>query len=256
MSILVPSLLLAAAAAHASQPPPPFAHVRQDVAVRLQALQEEFSKAESDFYQRLAKLGDGPEAQKLLGQSPLQAFLPRFRELAYDAAGSETGVTAWSRVFELGLGQARADEAREALDVLLADHLDSPQLQPLAGSLPYAGALLGDARVREALETIHAKATVLPVRAQAQFSLAGLLMRSAAAEDKARGREWFEDMLTRYAGADGDWAARAKGMLFELDHLQVGMLAPDFEAVDADGAKWKLSDYRGKVVIVDFWGFW
>ena len=46
------------------------------------------------------------------------------------------------------------------------------------------------------------------------------------------------------------------GMLYELEKLQIGMVAPDFETVDQDGVAWKLSDYRGKVVIVDFWGFW
>ena len=25
---------------------------------------------------------------------------------------------------------------------------------------------------------------------------------------------------------------------------------------DENGVSWKLSDYRGKVVVVDFWGFW
>jgi len=38
--------------------------------------------------------------------------------------------------------------------------------------------------------------------------------------------------------------------------LQVGYLAPDFEAVDMEGKRFKLSDYRGKVVALDFWGFW
>lgn len=256
MSILTLGLLLLAADPHAGLSAPATAHVRQDVAVRLQALQAEYSKAESDYFRRLQDQGDGPEAKQLLAQNPLPAFLERFRELAYEAAGTETGVTAWWRVFELGLRNGRGDEAREALDVLLADHLDSPQLRPLAGNLPYAESFLGAERVRSALETLHAKAAALPVRAEAQFSLAGLLMRSAEAADKARGRELFEDMLTRYAGAEEDWAARAQGMLFELDRLQVGMLAPDFEAVDADGVAWKLSDYEGKVVIVDFWGFW
>ena len=45
-------------------------------------------------------------------------------------------------------------------------------------------------------------------------------------------------------------------LLPELDHLQIGMHVPDFEAVDQDGVKFKLSDYAGKVVVVDFWGFW
>jgi hypothetical protein len=38
--------------------------------------------------------------------------------------------------------------------------------------------------------------------------------------------------------------------------LAVGKQAPDFTAKDADGVTFKLSDYRGKVVVLDFWGFW
>ena len=41
----------------------------------------------------------------------------------------------------------------------------------------------------------------------------------------------------------------------ELEHLQVGMSAPDFEAVDQNGVRFALSDYRGKVVLLDFWNF-
>ena len=50
--------------------------------------------------------------------------------------------------------------------------------------------------------------------------------------------------------------AAAESSLFELEHLQVGMKAPDFEAVDQGGEGFRLSDYGGKVVLVDFWGFW
>ena len=51
-------------------------------------------------------------------------------------------------------------------------------------------------------------------------------------------------------------AKQAEGALFEAKHLQVGKVAPDFSAVDQDGKPFKLSNYRGKVVVVDFWGFW
>jgi peroxiredoxin len=34
------------------------------------------------------------------------------------------------------------------------------------------------------------------------------------------------------------------------------MVAPEFEASDENGVKFKVSDYRGKVVVLDFWGFW
>jgi peroxiredoxin len=38
--------------------------------------------------------------------------------------------------------------------------------------------------------------------------------------------------------------------------LEVGNLAPEIEAEDIDGVKFKLSDYRGKVVLLDFWAKW
>ncbi len=36
----------------------------------------------------------------------------------------------------------------------------------------------------------------------------------------------------------------------------VGEEAPDIEGNDLDGKSFKLSDYRGKVVLLDFWGDW
>jgi len=38
--------------------------------------------------------------------------------------------------------------------------------------------------------------------------------------------------------------------------LGVGKPVPEIEAEDADGKKFKLSDYKGKVVLLDFWGNW
>ncbi|HMP02681.1 MAG TPA: redoxin domain-containing protein [Gemmatales bacterium] len=38
--------------------------------------------------------------------------------------------------------------------------------------------------------------------------------------------------------------------------LEVNMRAPELEGADADGKRFKLSDYRGKVVVLDFWGYW
>jgi cytochrome oxidase Cu insertion factor (SCO1/SenC/PrrC family) len=35
--------------------------------------------------------------------------------------------------------------------------------------------------------------------------------------------------------------------------LAAGTAAPDIEGEDSDGKKFKLSDYRGKVVLLDFW---
>ncbi len=38
--------------------------------------------------------------------------------------------------------------------------------------------------------------------------------------------------------------------------LAIGKPAPEISGEDVDGVKFKLSDYRGKVVVLDFWGDW
>ncbi|MBK7642869.1 MAG: redoxin domain-containing protein [Planctomycetes bacterium] len=39
-------------------------------------------------------------------------------------------------------------------------------------------------------------------------------------------------------------------------NLAVGKSVPDIEGKDVEGVAFKLSDYKGKVVLLDFWGFW
>lgn len=51
-------------------------------------------------------------------------------------------------------------------------------------------------------------------------------------------------------------AELAAGALFEAENLGIGKVAGEIEGVDQDGVSFKLSDYRGKVVVLDFWGDW
>lgn len=41
-----------------------------------------------------------------------------------------------------------------------------------------------------------------------------------------------------------------------FQNIRVGKVAPDITGIDIDGVNFKLSDYRGKVVFLDFWGDW
>jgi cytochrome oxidase Cu insertion factor (SCO1/SenC/PrrC family) len=36
----------------------------------------------------------------------------------------------------------------------------------------------------------------------------------------------------------------------------LNQVAPEIAGEDVDGKEFKLSDYRGKVVVLSFWGFW
>lgn len=44
--------------------------------------------------------------------------------------------------------------------------------------------------------------------------------------------------------------------LFALKNLRIDCEVPEISGLDLDGSPFKLSDYRGKVVLIDFWGDW
>ena len=60
----------------------------------------------------------------------------------------------------------------------------------------------------------------------------------------------FANIKTPYYGTVG---AKAKSELYEIRYLTVGKEAPDVEGEDQDGKKFKISDYKGKVILLDFW---
>ena len=67
----------------------------------------------------------------------------------------------------------------------------------------------------------------------------------------------FEQAVAKYGDVDilgvGTVGEKAEAALFEIRHLAVGKEAPDIEGQDQDGERFRLSDYRGKVVLLDFW---
>jgi len=66
-------------------------------------------------------------------------------------------------------------------------------------------------------------------------------------------------LVRRVASAEGQaktYASQAELLLFELKHLGIGRAAPDFEGEDADKRKLKLSELRGKVVVLMFSANW
>ena len=38
--------------------------------------------------------------------------------------------------------------------------------------------------------------------------------------------------------------------------VAIGKPAPEIQGEDIDGVPFKLSDYRGKIILLDFWGHW
>jgi hypothetical protein len=66
------------------------------------------------------------------------------------------------------------------------------------------------------------------------------------------------ELLTRLAEEHPNsiHSAEAADELFAAKYLSIGATAQEISGKDLDGVAFKLSDYRGKVVVLDFWGDW
>lgn len=82
--------------------------------------------------------------------------------------------------------------------------------------------------------------------------------KAKATEEKVKATEQADRLFAEAAKlsagtADSD---RIGGPFFEKERLQIGKEVPDIVGEDVDGVAFKLSEYRGKVVVLDYWGFW
>jgi thiol-disulfide isomerase/thioredoxin len=99
--------------------------------------------------------------------------------------------------------------------------------------------------------------------AHACFTVATLLKRDAneGSDERAttEAERLFERIVTDFGEMEWDGMKlgdRVKPELSELRRLGIGKVAPEIEADDLEGRRMKLSDYRGKVVVLSFWGSW
>jgi hypothetical protein len=60
----------------------------------------------------------------------------------------------------------------------------------------------------------------------------------------------FSEVMMPHEGTVGK---KANGMLFDARNLSVGKPAPEIKGMDQEGTPFALSDYIGKVVVLDFW---
>jgi thiol-disulfide isomerase/thioredoxin len=101
------------------------------------------------------------------------------------------------------------------------------------------------------------------VRCSAQFALANLVQ--ATTEDRqAEAEALFKQFLAEFDGTHSYYGRRieqgyieqVKGQLVELQRRAVGMPVPEITGIDLDNKPLKLSAYRGRVVLLSFWGTW
>ncbi len=222
----------------------------------LQKLEASYRQAQNKYYEPYSKAKSDAEAAKIHLDpklDPSRSFLPRYQDLAKRAQGTEAGLDALMTARKLAFQTDQPKIAHEDDNRLLTVYGRSPLLEKAAQQLRYVqteqeqkdnGPLLR--RLLQTTPQHSAKAAIT-------FILASQLVEGHP-KDTTEVRQLFASLKQDFS--DTPYAKQIDPYLFELDHLQIGMAAPDFEATDQDGSSYKLSDYRGKVVVLDFWGFW
>jgi hypothetical protein len=125
--------------------------------------------------------------------------------------------------------------------------------------------ILGFYGERDQLEAVIKKLPSGNVHQKARFRLALLVAEDAQRDltltDMQRAKEnetvvTILDELEKEDELDEILQRWIKDLKYKVTHLVVGCEAPDIEGFDQDGKKFRLSDYRGKVVLLPFWGIW
>jgi TolA-binding protein len=230
------------------------APAKADPAAELKKLQEEYKAAYAEYYRPLqeAKTIEERKGVKLDPEkNPSKLFQPRAIELAMKASGTETGAQAHLWAVQLAQAGGLRDAAMDSIRTLVTEYSSSPLLGRLAQSLEYGDRMYGQEFATEMVEAIRDTAKDPGAKAGALLVLASWSLKR---KETDAAREMLQRIVKEFP--DTPAAKRADGMMFEADKLQIGMVAPDFEATDEKGQKFKLSDFRGKVTVIDFWGLW
>jgi hypothetical protein len=148
-------------------------------------------------------------------------------------------------------------DVEKARDVILHDHINSPELARLAQAL---------ARIRhpsciKLLLAMLEKNPHAEVRGIACLSLATIRKDEAKyGKDKAataEAQKFYERVISEFGKIKQNGsllADLARPDLAELRRLFIGKPAPETEGLDLDGQPMNLSAYRGRVVVLTFWG--
>ena len=255
-ALWTPILALAAIPQEPARPGPDLAAAQ----ARLETIERRLADERKSWleFRRLARSAE--ELAELNEAFPRDEFAGELTALAREVPGSEVAARAWLGAFRLACLLDDRPLYESSLERLLADHLRSPVIGSLTGELVYGAPQWSAPQAAAALRTILAGNDNEDVQAFGLGQLALLVGLDASFGDA--GREEALGLLARigerfaerdFVGMDA--AHFVAGARHEIEHLRVGQTAPDFAAIDQDGAEFRLSDYRGRVVVLDFWGF-
>ena len=217
------------------------------------ALKDELARKHAAYKEALRK-GDEKTRAKLKAQTPpLIAFEKRFLDFAAAHPKTNAARQALNWVAKRGSGTGASEKAIKAL---LKDYWDDPLVHEVFSGITYhpdANTFYESILTRSQHKTPKALACYYLAKALANSTDYTVLEEDIAKKTIKllnRAQTEFKDELG---------APRLRMMascLYKMKNLQIGQVAPEIKGQDSEGRAFKLSDYRGKAVLLIFWGDW
>ena len=186
-----------------------------------------------------------------------QAFQEDFEKLAKSAAGTEDGLRAdlWvlrMRWWERSSGNMEKNAGPHARR-LIAEYPKSPLLH----RIPEFDYLYSVEDLRDIAKILREVSPHRTVHAKSHFALAKKLRRSDALASKKELQILARDFAELpYRETTYGEIADAYMNPHDPADLEIGKPAPEIIGADVNGQAMRLSDYKGKVILLDFWGDW
>jgi hypothetical protein len=140
------------------------------------------------------------------------------------------------------------------VDLIMERWADKPEVAPLAQYLPQD---TNPAWAEKHLRTLMEKNSSADVKLDAKFGLATVLKNKDEAS-QPEAEKLMESVIEDFSKnpAKKQMVEQIKKDLDDMKIRGIGKPVPDIAGADLDDKDFKLSDYKGKVVLIDFWGFW
>jgi hypothetical protein len=159
-------------------------------------------------------------------------------------------------LFFAAQGLMGSPDGEAVMDLLLEHHLNDVRIGQQIGGLMYDRPTPANLKLLEKVESTAKNKDTVGI---AKLARGVLMLREKNDDAKARGVAMLETVAAEYKDVklyNRPIGPMAEGNIFEHKFLSEGKVVPEIEGEDVDEAKFKLSDYRGKVVMLDFWGHW
>ena len=186
-------------------------------------------------------------------QPPTGKFITSAQRYAKNYRGTEAEIGFLK--FIVSYATIERDAVESAVETLTGSHARSEAITKVLPILQDRAGSIDTAAVFSLFDAVIAENEDADALAQAHISRGALRLSLAKSDADRRAAKADLNKVAKITD-DEDWIAEAETILFDAEHLQPGCKAPDIEGQDTDGVAFKLSDYRGKVILLDFWGFW